>query len=42
MSLHSKTLGRFCMPFKDDFVWGAAAAAYQIEGAASVGGRKPS
>ena len=30
------------MPFKDDFVWGAAAAAYQIEGAASVGGRKPS
>ena len=30
------------MPFKDDFVWGAAAAAYQIEGAASEGGRKPS
>ena len=30
------------MPFKDDFVWGAAAAAYQIEGAASAGGRKPS
>ena len=30
------------MPFKDGFVWGAAAAAYQIEGAASVGGRKPS
>ena len=30
------------MPFKDDFVWAAAAAAYQIEGAASEGGRKPS
>ncbi|MDX2215004.1 MAG: GH1 family beta-glucosidase [Oculatellaceae cyanobacterium bins.114] len=28
--------------FPDDFMWGAATAAYQIEGAATEGGRKPS
>src|SRR5687767_3499741 len=28
--------------FPKDFVWGAAAASYQIEGAAHVGGRGPS
>lgn len=28
--------------FPDDFVWGAATAAYQIEGAAAADGRKPS
>ena len=27
--------------FPDDFIWGAATAAYQIEGAASEDGRKP-
>lgn len=30
------------MPFPSDFVWGVATAAYQIEGAASEGGRRPS
>ncbi|MBX3095735.1 MAG: beta-glucosidase [Fimbriimonadaceae bacterium] len=30
------------MKFKNDFVWGAATAAYQIEGAARTGGRGPS
>jgi len=30
------------MPFPKDFTWGAAAAAYQIEGAASEDGRAPS
>lgn len=28
--------------FQKDFRWGAATAAYQIEGAAAVDGRKPS
>lgn len=28
--------------FPDDFVWGTATAAYQIEGAAAEGGRGPS
>jgi beta-glucosidase len=28
--------------FPEDFLWGAATASYQIEGAASEGGRKPS
>lgn len=28
--------------FPEDFLWGAATASYQIEGAAMVGGRKPS
>ncbi len=28
--------------FPEDFMWGVAAAAYQIEGAAAEGGRKPS
>ncbi len=28
--------------FSDDFLWGAATASYQIEGAASEGGRQPS
>ena len=27
------------MPFSNDFIWGAASAAYQIEGAASEDGR---
>jgi beta-glucosidase len=31
----------FC-PFPKDFIWGAATAAYQIEGAASEDGRSPS
>ncbi len=30
------------MPFSKDFTWGVAAAAYQIEGAATVDGRGPS
>lgn len=30
------------MPFPDDFVWGAATAAYQIEGATDADGRAPS
>jgi len=30
------------MPFRDDFVWGVAASAYQIEGAATTDGRGPS
>mmetsp|Transcript_35540 Transcript_35540/g.53794 ORF Transcript_35540/g.53794 Transcript_35540/m.53794 type:complete len:465 (-) Transcript_35540:120-1514(-) len=30
------------MSFPEDFVWGAATSSYQIEGAASEGGRKPS
>ncbi|MBN1420421.1 MAG: beta-glucosidase, partial [Planctomycetes bacterium] len=30
------------MPFPDEFAWGAAAASYQIEGAAREGGRGPS
>jgi beta-glucosidase len=30
------------MPFPSDFLWGAATAAYQIEGAAREGGRTPS
>ncbi|HVU18379.1 MAG TPA: GH1 family beta-glucosidase [Candidatus Didemnitutus sp.] len=30
------------MPFPKNFTWGVAAAAYQIEGAAAVDGRKPS
>src|SRR5262245_9376168 len=29
-------------PFPDDFVWGAATASYQIEGAATEDGRGPS
>ncbi|MFA5258359.1 MAG: family 1 glycosylhydrolase, partial [Opitutales bacterium] len=28
--------------FPKDFLWGAATAAYQIEGGANEGGRKPS
>lgn len=28
--------------FPDDFLWGAATAAYQVEGAANAGGRSPS
>src|SRR6185436_12308101 len=31
----------FC-PFPKDFVWGAATAAYQVEGAANEDGRGPS
>ena len=31
----------FC-PFPDDFLWGAATAAYQVEGAADIDGRSPS
>lgn len=27
------------MPFRDDFVWGATSTAYQLEGAAKLGGR---
>ncbi len=30
------------VPFPDDFLWGAAASSYQIEGAAHTGGRGPS
>lgn len=30
------------MAFKDNFVWGAATASFQIEGATTEGGRKPS
>lgn len=30
------------MPFPKDFTWGVAAAAYQVEGAATEGGRLPS
>ena len=30
------------MPFPEDFMWGAAAASYQIEGAAQEDGRSPS
>jgi beta-glucosidase len=30
------------MPFPNDFTWGAAAAAYQIEGAAHEDGKGPS
>jgi beta-glucosidase len=30
------------MTFRDDFVWGAAAAAYQVEGAAEADGKGPS
>ena len=30
------------MAFKEDFAWGAATAAYQIEGAAALDGRGPS
>jgi beta-glucosidase len=29
-------------PFPEDFLWGAATASYQIEGAATEGGRQPS
>ncbi|MEN0019270.1 MAG: GH1 family beta-glucosidase [Planctomycetota bacterium] len=29
------------MAFRDDFVWGVASASYQVEGAASEGGRTP-
>ncbi|WP_199034416.1 GH1 family beta-glucosidase [Glycomyces salinus] len=29
-------------PFPEDFLWGASTAAYQIEGAAKLGGREPS
>ena len=31
----------FC-PFPQDFLWGAATAAYQVEGAAKEDGRNPS
>src|SRR5438552_13969912 len=34
--------GRDSAPFPEDFVWGAATAAYQVEGAADVDGRGPS
>ena len=37
----SKPAKPFC-PFPDDFLWGAATAAYQVEGAAAEGGRSPS
>jgi len=30
------------MPFRKDFVWGAAAASYQVEGAAAADGKGPS
>ncbi|NEP50335.1 MAG: family 1 glycosylhydrolase, partial [Moorea sp. SIO3C2] len=33
---------RISYQFPDNFLWGVATAAYQIEGAASEGGRKPS
>ena len=29
------------LPFPAGFTWGAATAAYQIEGAATAGGRRP-
>ncbi len=35
-----KTMSSYSFPA--DFIWGAATAAYQIEGAAATGGRKPS
>lgn len=37
-----KDSGKGGAPFPDDFVWGAATASYQIEGAASEDGKGPS
>src|SRR5690349_19534936 len=34
--------GRGGAPFAEDFVWGTATAAYQVEGAAETDGRGPS
>ncbi|NEO81075.1 family 1 glycosylhydrolase, partial [Moorena sp. SIO4G3] len=33
---------RISYQFPDNFIWGVATASYQIEGAVSEGGRKPS
>lgn len=42
MASHHVNDRRRCYQFPDDFMWGAATASYQIEGAHDVDGRKPS
>jgi beta-glucosidase len=40
--VHGNRRWEIVMPFPESFLWGAATAAYQIEGAAGTDGRKPS
>jgi beta-glucosidase len=41
LSMNTSSVPAFC-PFPDDFLWGAATAAFQVEGAAAEDGRGPS